>query len=214
MRKVIISLFLFLIGSSIFAQTTIDSPWVFEAGFNVVDVYPVGKDAPQGAYFDEFFNATDHWNFGIPTVKVARYINEDVFLSVRASYNKISKWGQFPGQSRAEVDNLNYIGIDAMINKNLKNIFKSDKYEPFVGAGFGYTWIEEGTYNSNDNGVDELIGAGTLNGTLGVKYWISETIGVSLETTYKHSFETYLTRHWQHNLGVIFRIRNCACYAN
>ena len=54
MRKVIISLFLFLIGSSIFAQTTIDSPWVFEAGFNVVDVYPVGKDAPQGAYRNNF----------------------------------------------------------------------------------------------------------------------------------------------------------------
>ncbi|WP_242202226.1 hypothetical protein [Aestuariivivens insulae] len=213
MRKVFVSLCSILIGSSVFAQNIKnDSSWVFEAGINAVDVYPVGKDSPQGAYFEEFFNATDHWNFGIPTVKVARYINEAVFLSVRATFNKISKWGELPGQSRAEVDRLNYLGLDAMLNKNLKNIFHSEKFEPFIGIGLGYTWIEEGPYNSNANGIDDLVGAGTLNGVLGVKYWISKNIGVNIETAYKHTFESYLTRHWQHSLGVIFKLEKCVCY--
>ena len=38
------------------------NPWQITIGINAVNVYPVGEDAPQGPFFDEFFNATDHWN--------------------------------------------------------------------------------------------------------------------------------------------------------
>ena len=33
-----------------------NNPWAINIGVNAVDVYPVGEDAPQGDYFDEFFN--------------------------------------------------------------------------------------------------------------------------------------------------------------
>ncbi len=39
-----------------------NNPWAFSLGVNAVDPYPVGEDTPQGDYFDEFFNAKDHWN--------------------------------------------------------------------------------------------------------------------------------------------------------
>ncbi len=39
-----------------------NNPWKISLGANAVDLYPVGEDAPLGDYFDEFFNAEDHWN--------------------------------------------------------------------------------------------------------------------------------------------------------
>ncbi|WMI66161.1 hypothetical protein RBH94_03140 [Aestuariibaculum sp. YM273] len=214
MRSFFLSLCSMVFGLFAFAQSYGGSPWVFEAGINAVNVYSVGEDAPQGPFFDEFFNVNDHWNIGLPTVKVARYINDDVFVSVRASFNKLNKWGEFPNDPKAEVDKLTYLGFDAMINTNINNLFESEKVEPFVGAGLGYTWIQEGEYNmlSPANGTDDLVGAATINVSAGLKYWFTETIGLSWETTYKHSFEDYLTKHWQHSLGVIFKIEDCTCY--
>ena len=39
-----------------------NNPWQIFVGWNAVDLYPVGEDAPLGDYFDEFFNVNDHWN--------------------------------------------------------------------------------------------------------------------------------------------------------
>ena len=39
-----------------------NNPWQVTVGVNAVDVYPVGENAPQGEYFDEFYNVNDHWN--------------------------------------------------------------------------------------------------------------------------------------------------------
>ena len=36
-----------------------NNPWAFTIGANAVDPYPVGEDAPQGDFFDEYFNVTD-----------------------------------------------------------------------------------------------------------------------------------------------------------
>lgn len=215
MRRFFIFSMLLLAGHSVFAQIGTDrSPWFFEIGANVVDVYPVGENVPQGPLFDEFFNANDHWNFGIPSARFGYYLKDDLFVSLRGSFNSITRWGEFPGQYSANVNSLNYIGVDAMINKDLKKIFKDQNLEPYIAAGFGYTWIHEGAYNSNGNTERSLVGAGTLNASIGLKYWISETFGLSIDTTYKHSFESYLTKHFQHNFGLIFRFRrtDCDCY--
>jgi OOP family OmpA-OmpF porin len=40
--------------SSVNAQDK-NNPWVVTIGINAVDPYPVGEDAPQGPWFDEFF---------------------------------------------------------------------------------------------------------------------------------------------------------------
>ncbi|MFH4966967.1 hypothetical protein V8G61_02080 [Gaetbulibacter sp. M240] len=215
MRNFFICSIMLLAGSSLFGQIQpANSPWFFEIGANVVDVYPVGEDLPQGPFFDEFLNAKDHWNLGVPSARFGYYFKEDLFVSLRGSFNSIKRWGELPGQYVAKVNDLNYIGVDAMINKDLKKIFKNENFEPYVAAGFGYTWIQEGQYNANGNGTGELVGAGTLNGGLGLKYWISDSFGFNIDITYKHSFEDYLTKHWQHNIGMIFRFRrgDCDCY--
>ncbi|MGB2153818.1 MAG: OmpA family protein, partial [Flavobacteriaceae bacterium] len=47
-------------------------------------------------------------------------------------------------------------------------------------------------------------GAGTLNGTVGLAYWFSDNFGITAQSTYKHSFKDYLTKHFQHSVGVAF----------
>jgi outer membrane protein OmpA-like peptidoglycan-associated protein len=61
-----------------------------------------------------------------------------------------------------------------------------------LGVGGGYTWVDE-------------IGAGTLNGTLGFNVWFSENVGLSIQTSYKHAFEDYLSSHFQHTAGLVIK---------
>ncbi|MBT8270184.1 MAG: OmpA family protein [Bacteroidia bacterium] len=63
--------------------------------------------------------------------------------------------------------------------------------DPYVGIGGGYTWVDK-------------IGAGTLNGTVGLNFWLSEQFAITAQSTYKHAFEDYLPRHFQHTAGVSF----------
>ncbi|MDO1500605.1 OmpA family protein [Winogradskyella maritima] len=190
--------------NSMYAQTEND-PWAISLEVNAVDVYPVNEDAPQGPYFDEFFNLTDHWNIGFPKLTVSRYLGNNFSIQVGGSYNKISKWGELPGDESVAVDDLTYIGVDGMINYSLTGLFNTTKFDPYIGLGGGYTWIEEGQFNtfSTAGGTDNLVGAGTVNGTVGIKYWFADAVAVNLQTMYKHSFQDYLTPHAQHSLGIV-----------
>ncbi len=72
-----------------------NNPWKFEIGVNAVDLYPVGEDSPLGDYFDEFFNANDHYNF-IPSLSrfsVSRYLSDGFTISAAGAFNKINKVG-------------------------------------------------------------------------------------------------------------------------
>ncbi len=64
-----------------------NNPWSVSVGFNAVDVYPVGEPSPQGDYFDEYFNATDHWNIlpVLSTFTVSRYLGDNFSLGVTGS---------------------------------------------------------------------------------------------------------------------------------
>ena len=201
--------FLLIVGThSLLAQEN-KKPWVLGVEVNAVDVYPVGEDTnPQGPYFDEFFNLTDHWNISFPKITISKYLSDNMSISLSGSYNKLKKWGEFPGFPSAKVFNLTYVGIDGMFNYYFRGLSKRNNFKPFIGIGAGYTWIEQGRFNTFSNGInkDELVGAGTLNGAVGINYWINERIGLNIQTTYKHSFEEYLAKHWQHSFGVVIDI--------
>ena len=183
-----------------------NSRWSFETGLSAVDVYPVGENAPQGDYFDEFVNLNDHWNFGF-YVGVTRSLTDNLSITAKGTVNELSKWGDLGSADESVlVDNLKYYGLDGMINYS----FGKGRLQPFIAVGGGYTWIEEGPFNtfSTKEGTDNLVGAGTANGSVGVKYWINDRLGVNLQTTYKHSFEDYLPKHFDHNLGLVYKIGN------
>lgn len=162
-----------------------NNPWQISFGINAVDFWPTGEDAPLGDYFDEFFNVTDHYNIvpSLSVLTVSKYLGDDFSLGVTGSINKITKFGD------ASADDLSYYGLDGTVKYSLSTLLNSGSIDPYLGAGGGYTWVDE-------------IGAGTLNGTLGINYWFSDHFGVSAQSSYKHAFEDQLSSHFQHSISV------------
>ncbi|MEO1031192.1 MAG: OmpA family protein [Bacteroidota bacterium] len=176
-----------------------NNPWAITLGVNAVDPYPVGEDAPQGDYFDEFFNATDHWNIfpSVSSIAVSRYLSDGFTFTAVGSVNRIDKFGTnfdpITGEETTnKVNDLTYYAVDGRVSYSFMNLIKSKSVDPYLGVGGGYTWLDE-------------IGAGTLNGTLGLTYWFSEKLGINVNTTYKHAFEDYLPKHFQHTAGLTFK---------
>jgi OmpA-OmpF porin, OOP family len=159
-----------------------NNPWQITIGTNAVDLFPVGENAPQGDIFAEYFNVNDHWNIlpSLSTISVSKYLSDGFSFGVAGSLNKISKFGD------ASVDDLSYYAVDGTIKYNFLN---GTTFDPYLGVGGGYTWVEE-------------IGAATINGTLGFNVWFTENVGLTIQSTYKHAFEDYLSTHFQHTAGI------------
>ena len=162
-----------------------NNPWNITVGTNAVDFYPTGEDAPLGDYFSEYFNVGDHWNIlpSLSTITVSRYIDKGFSFGVTGSINKIDKFGD------ASLDDVSYYGLDGTIKYGLGGLIGNNWFDPYLGVGGGYTWVDE-------------IGAGTLNGTLGINFWFTENIGLTVQSAYKHAFEDYLATHFQHTVGL------------
>jgi len=163
-------------------------PWAIGIGVNAVDLYPVGEVAPLGEFFDEISNVKDHYNIlpSVSQLSVGRYIGEGFTFSAIGTINRIDKFGDLA------VDDLAYYGVDGLISYSLKGLFKSNWFDPYLGIGGGYTWVDD-------------IGVGTLNGGAGFNFWLVENFAITVSTTYKHVFEEdYGNKHWQHAAGIKF----------
>ncbi|MEZ4801435.1 MAG: OmpA family protein [Gelidibacter sp.] len=165
-----------------------NNPWALEVGANAVDFYPVGETAPRGEYFDEYFNVSDHYNYlpSLSSIAVSRYLSNGFSLKVAGTINEIDKFGD------SSVDDLSYYAVDGTVKYSFGSLFKSSWFDPYLGVGGGYTWVDE-------------IGAGTLNGTAGFNLWFSENIGLTVQSSYKHAFEDYLASHFQHTVGLAIK---------
>ena len=185
-----------------------NNPWAVSIGVNAVDIFPTGGDLPvQGEIFDEFFNASDHWNIlpSVSKLSIGRYIGDGFSFSVAGTLNRIDNFGETEDGIDFSVDDLSYYAVDGAISYSLKNVFKSKWFDPYLGVGGGYTWIDE-------------IGVGTLNGTFGLNFWFTENLALNLQTTYKHVLEdfaenateanpantSYPPTHFQHSAGITF----------
>ena len=162
-----------------------NNPWQVSFGVNAIDVYPTNdQDAayPTGTLFSEYFNVNDHWNIlpSISYVSVSKYVGDGFSVGARGSLNRISKLGD------ASADDLSHYAVDGTIKYNL---LKDKKIIPFVEFGGGYTWVDE-------------IGFGTANAGIGASYWFNDNIGFSVQTGYKHAFEDYGVKHFQHTAGI------------
>jgi OOP family OmpA-OmpF porin len=186
-RLLVVGLLLFGL-NNIQAQDE-DNPWQVSFGVNAIDAYPTGdSDALQnfgfetGSFGSEYFNLNDHWNIlpSISYVAISRSVGDNFSLGIRGSLNRISKLGD------VDVNDLSHYAIDGTLKYQLLH---NTVIDPFIEVGGGYTWVDE-------------IGAGTVNGGIGVNIWFSENIGLTLQTSYKHAFEDYLVKHFQHLAGI------------
>ena len=157
-----------------------NNPWQITIATNAVDNYPTDE---VGGIFSDFFNVSDHWNIlpSLSSISVSKYLNSGFSFGVAGSLNKIDNWNGTTG-----VGDLSYYGVDGTIKYNF---LEGTTIDPYLGVGGGYTWIDE-------------IGAGTLNGTVGLNIWFNDNIGLTLQTSYKHAFEDYLDTHFQHTAGI------------
>ena len=202
---------LLILGLSTANAQTEDNPWAVMIGVNAVDIYPTGGDLLfQGGIFDEFFNASDHWNIlpSVSTLSVGRYIGDGFTFSVSGSVNKIENLGELDGEEVSVESRSNsssdysYYSVDGRISYSFKDMLKSKWVDPTLGLGGGYTWIDE-------------IGVGTVNGSVGINFWLTESLSLGLLTTYKYVLEdyeaaingrpfTYPPTHFQHTAGITF----------
>ncbi len=174
-----------VVGLNTVQAQDVNNPWQISFGVNAIDVYPTNDQSaayPTGTLFSEFFNANDHWNIlpSISYIGVSKSVGDGFSVGVRGSLNKITKLGD------VVVDDLSHYAVDGTIKYNF---LKNTVVDPFVEIGGGYTWVDE-------------IGAGTANGGVGVNFWFTENLGLTLQSSYKHAFEDYGVKHFQHLAGI------------
>ncbi|MER3375698.1 MAG: OmpA family protein [Allomuricauda sp.] len=184
LSKLLVVALVFVGINSIQAQDE-NNPWQISFGVNAIDAYPTNDENnpfSSTTLFDEYFNVSDHWNIlpSVSYVGVSKYIGDGFSIGARGSLNRIEKIGE------ASVDDLSHYAVDGTIKYNF---LKNTTIDPFAEIGGGYTWVDE-------------IGAGTVNGGIGLNIWFSENIGLTLQTQYKHAFEDYLVKHFQHLAGL------------
>jgi len=190
------------IGFSSQAQDS-NNPWAITFGANAVDtrVSAASKIEDQ---FSQFFNVKDNWNI-LPSVSylnVSKNVGGNFSFGVTGSINKVTRF-VLPKSTDYTVMNpgdLSYYAADGIVKYSFMEAIGSKWLDPSAHVGGGYTWLGDASY-------------GTVNGGIGLTFWFSEMVGLSLQSTYKYSFEDSEFRgargnvptHMQHFAGLIFK---------
>lgn len=191
-----------LVGLGSQAQDS-NNPWSLSFGANAVDTR-VSAASSIKDQFSQYFNAKDNWN-SLPSISylnVSKYVGDNFSFGVTGSVNKISKFvNPRVGLGPYTITNpgdLSYYAIDADIKYSFMSLLASKVIEPSLHIGGGYTFVGEES-------------SGNLNGGLGLTFWLGEQVGISLQSTYKHTFENSrisgqdVPSHMQHFAGLIFK---------
>ena len=165
------------------------SPWQFKVGINAVDFYPAGdgtKDYLGSKLFDDYFNLRDHYNLGyaLSEFRISRYLANNFSIFGNIAPNQITHLGS------KEISEA-FWSLDLGLKYNICKPEK--KFQPYAYLGGGYNWL--GSHNG-----------GTANAGLGMEYWLSDNLGLYLESAYKHSFEPFIDSYFQHSVGIALRL--------
>lgn len=182
-----------------------NNPWAITFGANAVDGGRVSAAGPFADQFSNYFNAKDNWSIipSVSYVNVSRYLGDNFSVGITGSVNKIDKFvsprATRPGDyAVANPGDLMYYGIDGVIKYSFLDIIGTKWFDPYLHVGGGYTFLGDAS-------------AGTVNGGLGISFWFTENVGITLQSTYKHSFDETRTpnvdvaSHLQHFAGISFK---------
>ena len=181
-----------------------NNPWSISFGANGVDtkVSAVGNDSPK---WIQLGNTKQNWNI-VPSVSylsVSKYVGDGFSFGVTGSVNKINKWVARDESTLAtdyvtNPGDLSYYAFDGVIKYSFMEMLKSKWFDPSLNIGGGYNFMGDAS-------------AGTVNGGLGLTFWLSENVGLQLQSTYKHSFDDTrvanhdVPSHIQHFAGLTFK---------
>ena len=194
LSKIVLATLLVFGFTSVKAQDA-NNPWGIGVGVNAVDFFPTGNDSPLGGYFDEYFNSGDHWNVlpALSKISVSRYIGAGLVAELGGTINQIDKYGD------RSISDLSYYSVDGSLDYSLRAMLNGGWIDPVIGVGGSYVWIGDG-----DDEDFENFSQPTLNGKLGLNFWFSDNIALTLESRYKHAFDAEGARHFQHAAGIKF----------
>ena len=198
-RLVFVTLLVMAIGN-VNAQDK-NNPWQITVGVNAVDALGTGNQVGnEDIGFSRLYDVGGEWSVSpsMSMLSVGRYLGNNFSVGVAGTFNRLDKWNLPGPQPATATSELMYYGLDGMVKYSLADLVNSNKLEPFVSLGGGYTWMEQpGT---------ELAGLATLNGTVGVSYWFNDFIGITAQSGLKNSFdEVVLVDHFQHSVGVTIK---------
>ncbi len=182
-----------------------DNKWAITFGANALDGGRVSADAPIKDQFSQYFDAKRYWSI-LPSVSylnVSRYIASNFSVGVTGSVNKLTKFVPERIAPRKEYvernpGDLNYYSADGVLKYSFGKLLKWKVLEPSAHIGGGYTWLGDAK-------------GGTANAGLGLNIWFTEMVGLSLSSSYKHSFADTRTlpgdviTQMQHFAGLTFK---------
>ena len=158
---------LFIFGTTSVQSQDENNPWQFSFGMHAVD-----QAGNTDTKILEFFDVDANWNISSPfsMFSVSKYLGNNLSFGVGGSMNSITKYaGAFQMDRASE-----YQTVDAMLKYSLGDVFDWGDWEPFVGIGPGWTWMEDTNWM-------------TGNLSLGINYWMNEKWGLTFQTDYKHN---------------------------
>lgn len=170
-----------------------DNNWVVGVGINAVDIR-----TPEAIteVIKDYANASieDLNMYGSPIrFFIGKYINNGFTLQVSGSLNTVKKGFGYTGFEEALINDSFFV-MDAKVKYDVNRLVgETSWFDPFILTGVGYSKIGE---KSNTN-----IGVGW-----GFNAWISDTVGINVQSDYNHHLKSTATDYFQHSLGVVFKL--------
>ena len=199
--KFYILIVLLFLNTSLFSQNN-ENQWIITAGYNAIDLYPTGIKKnipfyPQGKVYEDFFNISNHWNFGGPSVSISKLITRSFYFGVEMSLNKIKKI--------EDQDNIDYPYYSGEVF--LKKTFNSrKKLRPFIKSGFGISGIDRGLFG--DSIPFNQYFSKTLSPSFGVQFRLTDHIGFEISSSFNKAIDKKGITHLRHNASIYLGIGN------
>jgi OOP family OmpA-OmpF porin len=203
LNKIIIAVVL-IVGLNAQAQDS-NNPWAVSFGVNALDTKTSaggGKNWLDG-HLSQPYKIKDNWNV-LPTISyvgVTRYLGDNFSVGISGSLNKVSKYvsATNSGYTVTNPGDLMYYGIEGLVKYSFKSAIKSEKFDPTISLGVGYSSLDKVTYQ-------------TITPAVGVVYWATKTIGFEYSTKYVKSYEERAILNAanapsmiQHSLGLVIQ---------
>ncbi|HKO76510.1 MAG TPA: OmpA family protein [Flavobacterium sp.] len=162
-----------------------NNKWAIGFGVNAIDYRSSAGDDFM-SHFDQPFKVDENWNIlpSVSYINVSRYVGSGFIVGLTGSINQVDKfvvavpgktWGGPNDYAAVNPGDLMYYGIDVTATYSFMELIKSKVIEPTLSVGGGYTFLGDESY-------------GTVNPGVGVNFWFTENVGLSLLGVYKASF--------------------------
>ena len=197
--KTYVIILLLSISTNLFSQYN-ENKWIISASFDAVDLYPIGSKVdtpyfPQGEFFEDLFNVSDHWNLGGPSVSISKLIYKGLYFGTELSINKIKK---IEGQ-----DNFDYTFYGGQVFLK-KTFYSTKKARPFLKLGYGISGIDRGLFG--DTIPFSQYFSKTLSPGFGVHFRITNNFGFEISSSFNKAIDFGGITHLRHKAAIYIGI--------